>query len=201
MRGRATHECLRNARGDDDCVLRIEPVVRVAYAVGVASLVHDTLTAYLQQWNTRGGVHIGIATAHDALVADSSDERIQPVIVAKSDAHDEVGLSQLVEIARTRLECLRVDSGWHYRFRDDDVAANCGGECRKIRCRRHHANGRRSRSSGQQRRCNHQATKPGSHNRAYREATQVLLGTRQWTAFCDPTGAARRQSITMLARP
>ena len=49
--------------------------------------------AYLEQWNTRGGIHIGIAAAHDPLVPDSNDERVQPEIVAKSDAHDEVGLS------------------------------------------------------------------------------------------------------------
>jgi hypothetical protein len=34
-----------------------------------------------------------------------------------------------------------------------------------------------------------------------RDATQVLLGTRQCTDFWSPVGAARRQSITRLARP
>src|SRR3989440_9553715 len=82
MFGRAAHERLRNARRDDDCVFWIEPVMRVAYAVRVAALVHDALSAYLEQRNPRRGVHVGIAAAHDARVADSSDERIEPVIVA-----------------------------------------------------------------------------------------------------------------------
>src|SRR5262249_39131353 len=34
---------------------------------------------------------------------------------------------------------------------------------------------------------------------SYRDATQVLLGTRQCTCFSAPVGAAGRQSITRLA--
>ena len=48
MLGRSTYESLRNARSDDDCVLGIEPVVRVAHAMRVSSLVHHALSAYLE---------------------------------------------------------------------------------------------------------------------------------------------------------
>ena len=48
MLGRSTCESLGNARRDDDCVLRIKPVVRIANPMRVAALVHHALAAYLE---------------------------------------------------------------------------------------------------------------------------------------------------------
>ena len=43
--GRQTDEGLGNASGDDNGVLRIEPVVRIGDSVRVAAFVHDALPA------------------------------------------------------------------------------------------------------------------------------------------------------------
>src|SRR5712692_6712752 len=48
FRGNAARKRFGNARRDDGGVLRIEPIVRVRHAMGVAALVHDTLAADLQ---------------------------------------------------------------------------------------------------------------------------------------------------------
>ena len=47
-----THERFGNARGDDDGVLGVEPVMRVGHSVRVASFVHDALSANFEQRNT-----------------------------------------------------------------------------------------------------------------------------------------------------
>ena len=103
-----------------------------------------------------------VAATHDARVADSIDERIEPEIVAQANAHHDGGLAQPVDIPRTRLECLWIDTGRYDRFNDDEIATDLSAQSSKISRRRHYAHGGERGSSGQQRRCGHEQadTKP-----------------------------------------
>src|ERR1700682_392727 len=47
-----THERFSYARGDDDGVLRVQPVMRVGHPVRVTSFVHNALSANCEQRNT-----------------------------------------------------------------------------------------------------------------------------------------------------
>src|SRR5438045_8965679 len=121
--------------------------MRVADAVRVPSFVHGGLPAYLEQWHAGGGIHIRIATAHDALVAGPRDERINPIVVTESNAHHEVSAPNLIEIAWTRIESLGIGASGHDRFHHDQIAAHRLGRLREIGCRPHDAKpGRRSTS-------------------------------------------------------
>ena len=122
--GSDADESFGDARGDDDRVVGIEPVMRVGDAMRMAAFVHDALSAYFEQRDAGRGVDIGLASAHQALVADLADERVEPVVVAEADAHEQVRAPQFVEVAGTRLEGFGIDAGRDDRFHGDEIAAD-----------------------------------------------------------------------------
>ena len=63
LRGSDTDEGFGDGRCDGDCVLGIEPIVRVGYTVSVASFVDHALTANLEQGDARRRVEIAVAPA------------------------------------------------------------------------------------------------------------------------------------------
>jgi len=135
--------------------------VRIRDAVSVASFVDHGLSAYLEQRDARRRIEIGVAAAHQPLLARLADERIEPIVVAEADAHDELGVAQLREVPRARLECFRIGTGRYDRLDGDKVAAYRRDERCEIGGRRQHARGGRKRSGGRQGRRRHDAEEPG----------------------------------------
>jgi hypothetical protein len=132
MLGRDARERLHEACGDRDCIVGIEPVVRVGDTVSMTAFIDHALPANFEHWNADGGIDIRVAAAHRATVADSSEQRIEPVVVAESHSNHDRGISQPLHVAWTRLERLRIDTRGHDRFGDDQVAADLGGQRREI---------------------------------------------------------------------
>ena len=61
--------------------------MRVGHTVRMAPFVDHTLTADLEERNAHRGIDVTFAAAHQPLVADLSEERVEPEIVAEPDAH------------------------------------------------------------------------------------------------------------------
>ena len=108
-------------------------------------------------------------------------------------------MTHLVDVAGSRLEGFRIGRGRYDRLDGDMLTADRRDQRRHVGRGGDHAHGGERRSGDHDGRCQRQAEPSGPHE-LYLEATQVLFGTRQCTAFCAPEGAASRQSITMLAR-
>jgi hypothetical protein len=164
----------------------------------MAALVGHALAGHFEQRNAEGGVEITAAAAHQPLVADLAQQFVEPVIVAEPDAHQQIGPPQLVEVAGPRLECFGIDRRRHDGLDGHEIAADRLRKCGDVgggggdaqACLRRRAGGKR-----RQRNCEERGAQ------RQRCATHVLFGTRQCTLFSAAVGAARRQSMTILARP
>ena len=148
LRRHRADENLGGGCGNEGGVVGIEPIVRVRHAVRMSAFVDYALPADFEKWNACRGVQIGVATAHEALVADPAGQRIQPVIVAEPDPHQHVRAPKLVDISRARLERFRVRSGRHDRFHRHQVATDCGHQRGEVRRRGDHAHRRGGRGDG-----------------------------------------------------
>src|SRR5581483_1467197 len=146
--------------------------------------------AHLEQRNAKRCIDVARSAAHDARIARAAHQRIHPVVITQTRAHDELRVAQLLHVGRARLVRFGIASWRDHRLHVDQVSAGRARERCEIGSRRDHDD-RSARAATRERR----------DDGNQREATHVLFGTRQCTTFCAPAGAASRQSITMLASP
>ena len=123
--GRQADEGFGDASSDDDGVFGVEPVMRIGDSVRVAAFVHNALPANFEQRNSGRCVEVGVAPANETLVANRLRQRVQPVVVAKPDPHQQRRAPHLFGVSRTRLERLRIGGGRHNGFHAYELAAHC----------------------------------------------------------------------------
>ena len=124
--------------GDPLAVLRIHPVVRVAQRMDVAHGARDVPVGNLEDRGAERRVQIALRADLNLRVPALLDERRQPAdLELAADADQHVGLLQLEDEARLRLDEVRVLIALRHRVDGDVIAADLARDRREILGRRH----------------------------------------------------------------
>ena len=186
--------------GDDLGVLGIEPIVRIAAAVGVAIAGPDAHAAHVERRDRERGVDVARLAAAGA-GAGLREQPVEPQIEIEPDPHHDARLVHARKILRSWLILLGIEARRHEARHRDAVAADRLGKAAQI------AGGgddrepllRQRRSGEREPRCNN--GKRDCVRRSHLGACQMLFGIRQWTFFSVSETAPTRQSIATLASP
>src|SRR5262245_24448370 len=202
--------------GSDDLgVLRIEPIVRIAAAVGVPVARPDGEAAHFEGGNPERRVDVAGRAAAD-VAAGLGEQPVEPEIEVEPDPHHGLGALHARQVLRLGLVLLGIEA-WRNKTRDGhSVAADCFGEASQIarrgndgeallRLRRSAEDNQGDEEDMHQGRSKFRAVtlrmRAPSCDLSHLGRCQMLFGMRQWMFFSVSEIAPTRQSIAMLAKP
>ncbi len=129
---------LKNVCGDGLGVLRIEPIVRIAAAMGVAVSGTDAHSAQLKYSYCKRRIDIGGPAAADLRPPHLCQQAINPEVIVETDAHEQPRLLETQRVLRLWLVFLGVQARWHEANGRDAIPTDSLGEAAQIGRRRHH---------------------------------------------------------------
>ena len=127
---------LEKRRGDDLGILRVEPVMRVAAAMGVAVARPHAHAAKLEHRDAARGIDVERAAAGNLGASGLREKAISPEVVVEPNPYEQARRFEAQHVLRLRLIALDVDRWRREVDRRDAVAADRFDEALEVARRR-----------------------------------------------------------------